>query len=78
MQYSKILNQNIAINQELQTVTTEDGAEYTRDEMRELTGLEPSEIRAIHKIKRCFKGQIMAGNFNIISAEEASCLLNTN
>lgn len=78
MQYSKILNQNITINQELQTVTTEDGAEYTRDEMREIAGLNTREIRAIHKVKRYFKGQIIAGSFNTVSAEEASCLLNTN
>jgi len=57
--FSKILNQNITIDQESETVETADGVKYTREELSKIKGMLPAEIVSIHKVKRHFQGVIM-------------------
>jgi hypothetical protein len=58
-QYSEILKQNIDIDMAKQTVTTADGAVYTRYEMRQLKDQPPETILKIHRIKKHFRGEIL-------------------
>jgi hypothetical protein len=60
-QYSHILGQNIEVNDETRTVTTDDGCTYSRSEMRAITGMSADAIRGIHRIKKQFKGVIQEG-----------------
>lgn len=60
-QYSSILGQNIDVNDETRTVTTDDGCTYSRSEMRAITGMSAASIRVLHKIKKQFQGVIQEG-----------------
>ena len=77
--YSKILNQNITVNESDKTVTTEDGATYTRSEMQTIAKLSPDEIRGTHKVKKHFKGMIIqVQKQNMMTAPEALWLIDMN
>lgn len=57
--FSKILNQNITIDEKARTVTTADGAIYSDHELNQLKGLNQKEIIGIHKVKLLFQGVII-------------------
>lgn len=57
--FSKILNQNITIDDKARTVTTDDGAVYNEQELNQLKGLNQKEIISIHKVKLLFQGVII-------------------
>jgi len=56
MQYSKILKQNITVNDN--SVTCEDGTIYSRAEMQLIKDLTDEEKFKLHKVKKIFRGEI--------------------
>jgi len=58
--YSDVLQQNIYIDHEAGTIKTEDGVVYDRYETELLK--EFSDLLALHKVKKIFRGKIQKGN----------------
>lgn len=42
------------------SILFEDQVRYTREEMDKIMNLEPDELKAIHIVKKIFKGEIIA------------------
>ncbi len=59
MKHSLVLNQSIVFNNKSQTVTAADGTVYNKQELNELRGQSPEMIKAVHAIKRKFKGVVV-------------------
>lgn len=57
--YSQILKQNISINQTDQSITTEDGQIYSREELSLIDGCIPESKIWMHKLKKLFNGEIV-------------------
>ena len=55
--YSNKLNQNITVNSD-GTVKCQDGTEYSKQELKSITGMTDKGISAVHKIKYAFSGTI--------------------
>lgn len=56
-QYSEKLKQNIHIDKEAGTITTDDGVVYNRQELKALTGY--VDMIEINKIKKLFDGEVI-------------------
>lgn len=56
--YSETLRTNITINKVARTVTTEDGVIYREHEIKRIIGIDPDSARAVHAIKKHFRGVI--------------------
>ena len=56
-QYSQKLNQNITVNQD-GSVKCQDGTEYSKSELKTITGMTDAGISAVHKLKFAFMGAV--------------------